>query len=430
MSGMSCVTVKPARSVQGNLRLPGDKSISHRYAMLASLAEGTSRFENFSSAADCASTLACIEQLGCTVRRDSAAVEVVGIGGNLRDPARMLDCGNSGSTMRMLAGILAAQPFRSEMIGDASLSRRPMKRIMEPLAQMGARITASEGNRPPLVIEGGPLRAITYKTPVASAQVKSCVLLAGLFADGETVVEEPIRTRDHTELALGAFGGAVKREGNRISIHSGQKLHALEAYVPGDISTATFFLCAAAMLPDSNLVIDHVLLNPTRAAILDVLAQLGLQIRFLKVEEQHGELIGSVHVQGGGCKGLNIAGETAALLIDELPMLAALGAYTQEGIDIRDARELRVKESDRITAVVENLRRMQVEVEEREDGLRVPGRQKPRGAVLESREDHRIAMAFSIAALAAEGESQINGAEAVAVSFPQFYETLDSVLQR
>ena len=424
------VIVKPARSIKGALRLPGDKSISHRYAMLAGLADGTSHFENFSSAADCASTLACMEQLGCTVKHEGTTVEMAGTGGKLHAPSRALDCGNSGSTMRMLAGILAAQPFRSEMFGDASLSRRPMKRIMDPLALMGARITASEGNRPPLAIEGAALKGIHYETPVASAQVKSCVMLAGLYASGETVVEEPVRTRDHTELALKAFGGEVQRSANSASLRGGQKLHGIEAVVPGDISTATFFQCAAAMLPDSNLVLDDVLLNPTRAAILDVLTELGMQIHFLKVEEVHGELIGTVQITGGGCKGLNISGATAALLIDELPMLAALGPYTQEGVDIRDAAELRVKESDRIATVVENLKRMGVEVEERADGLRVPGRQQPRGAVIESHDDHRIAMAFSIAALAAEGESQINGAEAVAVSFPQFYETLESVLER
>lgn len=398
--------------------------------MLACLAEGTSRFENFSSAADCASTLACMRQLGCEIRHDGAIVEVVGSGARLSAPSGALDCGNSGSTMRMLAGVLAAQPFRSEMIGDASLSRRPMKRIMEPLTQMGAKITASEGNRPPLVIEGAPLRGISYRTPVASAQVKSCVLLGGLFASGETTVEEPVRTRDHTELALRAFGGVVNREGTRVSVHGGQKLRGIEAYVPGDISTATFFLCAAAMFRESNLVIDNLLLNPTRAAILDVLAELGLQIRFLRVEEQHGELIGTVHVQSGSCKGLSIAGEAAAQLIDELPMLAALGSFTEKGVDVRDAHELRVKETDRISAVVDNLRRMGADVEEREDGLRVPGRQKLHGAVLDSFGDHRIAMAFSIAALGAEGESTVNGADAVAVSFPQFYGVLDSLLQR
>jgi 3-phosphoshikimate 1-carboxyvinyltransferase len=421
------VQVKPVKSIQGSLRLPGDKSISHRYGMLACLAEGRSRFENFSSAADCASTLSCMRQLGCNVKVEAGVVEVEGGGGHLEVPEASLDCGNSGSTMRMLAGVLAAQPFRSEMVGDASLSRRPMKRIMEPLAQMGAKLSAAEGNRPPLVIGGGALKGITYKTPVASAQVKSCVLLAGLFASGETVVEEPLRTRDHTELALTAFGVKLKREGNRISLQGGQKLKGIEAYVPGDISTATFFLCAAAILPNSNLVIENLLLNPTRAAILDVLAELGLQIRFLQVQEQHGELIGTVHVQTGSRKGLKIAGETAALLIDELPMLAALGAYTEEGVEIRDARELRVKESDRIRAVVENLRRMGVELEEREDGLTVPGQQRPHGAELESYDDHRIAMAFSVAALAADGESVIDGADAVAVSFPQFYATLDSV---
>lgn len=426
----STQTIRPATGMNGSVRLPGDKSISHRYAILAALARGTTRLENYSTAADCASTLRCVEQLGCGVRRDGGSIVIDGRAGALVQPSSPLDCGNSGSTMRMLAGVLAAQPFASEMIGDESLSRRPMRRIVEPLLQMGARVEAGAGDRPPLRITGSKLHAIDYSTPIASAQVKSCVLLAGLHAEGETSVTEPVRTRDHTEIALRAFGVEVERRQNRVSIRGGQSLTGLEAYVPGDISTATFFLCAASIFPGSRLIFDNVLLNPTRALILDIMAGMGLQISFLRVEEQHGELIGTIQVESSPVRGTRISGAATAALIDELPALAALAPYTETGIEIRDARELRVKESDRIAAVSENLRRMGARVEEFEDGLRVAGQQRLHGAELESYGDHRVAMAFSVAALGAEGESQMNGADAVAVSFPEFYPTMESLIER
>jgi 3-phosphoshikimate 1-carboxyvinyltransferase len=425
------VTIAPARSVNGSLRLPGDKSISHRYAMLAGIAEGRSRFRNFSSGADCASTLACMQALGCTVERKGDEVEIEGLGPELRASGSTLDCGNSGSTMRMLAGILAGQPFVSEMTGDESLSRRPMKRVLAPLAQMGASVEAlGTGDRPPLRIRGGKLRAVEYRTPVASAQVKSCVLFAGLFADGETMVEEPIRTRDHSELALRAFGAELQRSRTQVRIRGGQRLHAIEGPVPGDISSAAFFLCAAALLPDSNLAIDGIGLNPTRAVLLDVLTTLGAQISVVDVEEHNGELIGSLVVRHGALKGMELAGAQSAALIDELPVLAAMAPFTEEGIVIADARELRVKESDRIAAIAENLRRMGAQVEEREDGLRIPGRQKLHGAEVDSAGDHRIAMAFAVAALRAEGETTIRGADAARISFPEFFHMLDSVTLR
>ena len=424
------VTIRPARNLAGAVRLPGDKSISHRYAMLAALAEGRTRLENFASGADCASTLGCVESLGCRVVRDSSgAIEIHGLGPALRAPASALDCGNSGSTIRMLSGILAGQSFVSELAGDESLSRRPMQRIIEPLSAMGARIESSNG-RPPLRISGGRLKGISYKLPVASAQVKSCLLFAGLLAEGETQVEEPLRTRDHGELALRAFGAEVSRQRNRATIAGGQKLHPIEAAIPGDISSAAFFLCAAALFPESNLVIDDLLLNPTRAAILDVLAAMGVRSAILKAEERHGEVVGSIAVQPGHMRGATIAGAQSALLIDELPVLAAIAPYTEEGVEIRDARELRVKESDRIAAVARNLRAMGAEVEEREDGLRVPGRQKLRGAEVDAMGDHRIAMAFAVAALRAQGETVIRGADSARISFPAFFTTLDAVVER
>jgi 3-phosphoshikimate 1-carboxyvinyltransferase len=420
--------VRPAKNINGSVRLPGDKSISHRYGMLAALASGTTKLENFSAAADCRSTLHCLERLGVPVRQNGGNVEVDGVGMQLNAPTEPLDCGNSGSTMRMLSGILAGQHFESELIGDSSLTNRPMARVIDPLRSMGAEITGTTDNKPPLHIRGGQLKAIEYKPKVASAQVKSCVLFAGMFADGKTTVEEPVRTRDHGELALHAFGAEVERTQTRVSISGGQQLRAIEAYVPGDMSSAAFFLCAAALFPDSNLVLDHVLLNPTRAGILDILTLMGGRVSFLQVEQQHFELIGTVRFQPGKLKGARISGAQVAGLIDELPVLAAIGPFTEEGIEIRDARELRVKESDRVAAVVKNLRAMGATVEEFEDGLRVPGGQKLHGAEVESFGDHRIAMAFSVAALRAEGETLIKDAQSVAVSYPMFYDDLDRLV--
>jgi 3-phosphoshikimate 1-carboxyvinyltransferase len=304
-----------------------------------------------------------------------------------------------------------------------------MRRVIEPLTMMGAKISSNDG-RAPLNISGGRLRAIEYKPAVASAQVKSSLLFAGLFADGETIVEEPVRTRDHGELALRAFGATVIRSKKRVSIQGGQSLKAVEATVPGDISSAAFFLCAAALFPESNLVIDSLLLNPTRAVLLDVLAALGARARMVQMEEKYGELIGTVALEAGPLKGAKLAGAQSAALIDEIPVLAAIAPYTRDGIEVRDARELRVKESDRIASVAKNLRSMGAEVVEHDDGLSVPGGQQLHGAEIDSEHDHRIAMAFSIAALRAEGETVIHGAEAAQVSFPEFFEMLEGVVER
>jgi len=431
MAETTNVTIRPAKNIAGTVRLPGDKSISHRYATLAAVARGRTRLQNFSSGADCASTLACVAALGCsTAGGQDSAVEIEGLGPVLRAPLAPLDCGNSGSTMRMLAGILAGQRFTSELVGDASLSRRPMHRVIEPLSAMGASISASDGDRPPLRLTGGRLRAIDYRLPVASAQVKTAILFAGLFAKGTTSVEEPVRTRDHGELALRAFGAELTREPNRASIAGGQPLHAIEAHIPGDLSSAAFFLCAAALFPGSNLVFDDLLLNPTRAALLDVLRSMGVRITVLDLEEQHGELQGMIKVEHDELKGARISGALSAALIDELPVLAAIAPYTSDGIEIRDARELRVKESDRIAGVARNLRAMGALVEESEDGLRIPGRQQLHGAELDSAGDHRIAMAFAVAALRATGESLIRGADAARVSFPEFFSVLESISER
>jgi 3-phosphoshikimate 1-carboxyvinyltransferase len=425
------ILIHPARNVLGSLRVPGDKSISHRYAMLAALAAGRSRLENFAPGADCASTLACMRALGCTVERDDkGAIMIDGVGSQLRAPVQPLDCGNSGSTMRMLSGILAGQSFSSELIGDASLSRRPMKRIIEPLTQMGAQIQAAQGDRAPLHITGAKLHAIEYRPPVASAQVKTSVLFAGLLAEGTTVLEEPARTRDHGELALRAFGAEVERTRNTVRIAGGQTLHPLEAYVPGDISSAAFFLCAASIFPESNLVIDGVLLNPTRAGLLDVLSAMGSRTSMVRVEEQHGELVGTIALVPGQGRHVVIEDAMTASLIDELPVLAAVAPFSTGGLEVRDAGELRVKESDRLSAVTRNLQAMGAEVEQTADGWRIPGRQTLHGAEIETYDDHRIAMAFAITALRAEGDTLIHGADCVEISYPAFFEDLEKLVQR
>jgi 3-phosphoshikimate 1-carboxyvinyltransferase len=430
MSHTKSVVIRPAKNLAGSVRLPGDKSISHRYAMLAGIANGATKLENFSTGADCASTLACLRALGVKWQRNGGSVVIQGSGAKLQAPTAPLDCGNSGSTIRMLSGILAGQEFTSELGGDESLSRRPMARIIKPLEMMGAKIEAGDGGRPPLRVTGARLKAIDYKLPVASAQVKTSLLFAGLYADGTTGIEEPIQTRDHGELALQAFGAQIDRRMREVSIEGGQTLHGIEAMVPGDISSAAFFLCAAGLFPDSQLSVPGLLLNPTRARLLDVLIGLGLRIKMSELEEHHGELIGTLLVQGGNLKDTRVSGGDAAALIDEIPVLAAIAPYTTDGIEIRDARELRVKESDRIASIATNLRLMGAEVEEFDDGLRIPGGQKLHGAKLDSFGDHRIAMAFAVAALRAEGETEINGADAAVISYPEFFNTLDSLLQR
>jgi 3-phosphoshikimate 1-carboxyvinyltransferase len=430
MAHDSTVVIRPARNISGALRMPGDKSISHRYAMLAAIAEGTTQLENFSTGADCASTLQCLRALGVEWERRENSVVIEGRGPRLHAPGVSLDCGNSGSTMRMLSGILAGQDFTSELIGDESLSRRPMARIITPLQQMGARISAADGSRPPLRISGGNLKAIDYKMPVASAQVKSALLFAGLFAKGETRVAEPVRTRDHGELALRAFGAEVRQEGRQTQIAGGQKLHGIEAIIPGDISSAAFFLCAAALFPGSGLILNALGLNPTRSYLLELLIDMGVRISVTQLEEKHGELIGTVQIEGAELRGTTIRSPQTEMLIDEIPVLAAIAPYTTNGIEIRDARELRVKESDRIAAIANNLRGMGAEVKECEDGLTIPGGQLLHGAEIESFGDHRIAMAFAVAALRAEGETRIRGADAAVISYPGFFADLDRLINR
>lgn len=425
--------ILPARTVSGPVELPGDKSISHRYALLAALAKGTSTIQNFSPAADCQSTLECLARLGVGVAPTNASVRIAGAGlKGLRRSRRDLDAGNSGTTMRLLTGILAGQSFDSTLSGDASLRRRPMRRVIEPLIQMGAKIQAQGADLAPLEIHGQPLRGIAYTLPVPSAQVKSAILLAGLFAKGTTSVSEPVRTRDHTELALEEFGVSVEHSGRTLTIKGRSELRPRDLVVPGDLSSGIFFLAAALILPDSSLLLHDVGLNPTRTAVLDLLAQWGASISLLAVRETAGELVGDIAIRHSTIAGGKISGEEIPALIDELPMLAALGPFTDQGIEISDASELRVKESDRIAAVAENLRRMGATVEEKPDGLHVEGRSGGRihGAEIEPQGDHRIAMAFAIAGLGADGPSTIRGAECVSVSFPEFFDALEKIVDR
>ena len=436
---MATELIHPARNLSGSLVLPGDKSISHRYAMLAGLAEGTTRLSNFSTGADPHSSLACMQALGAQVTHHEQHIEVIGTAGAFHQPAGPLDCGNSGSTMRMLAGLIAPHPGTFTLVGDPSLTLRPMERIRKPLAAMGANVALTEGHAP-VTITGAPLTAIDFDTPIPSAQVKTAVLFAGLQAGGTTSLSESVRTRDHSEHALRAFGatltraGAAAGEDARLSISGGQKLTAIDATVPGDLSSAAFFLCAALLFPEANLILDSIGMNPTRSALLDVVAALGAKIRVLNVEEHHGELLGTLQVTTQRAPRSNgplpINGALTAQLIDELPVLAAIAPYTEHGLSIRDAKELRVKESDRIALVAKNLKAMGAEFTEYEDGIDIPGGQTLHGATIDSGSDHRIAMAFSVAALRATSDTLIEGAEAAAISFPEFFTHLRTLTQQ
>lgn len=432
--------IVPAGNISGSVALPGDKSISHRYAMLAGLAEGITRLHNFSTGADPHSTLACMRALGADVTVAGGEISITGTAGAFHEPSAPLDCGNSGSTMRMLSGLVLAHPHRFTLTGDASLSHRPMERIRTPLSRFlrpgsPANIVLTAGHAP-IMIHGGAIDGIEFETPIASAQVKTAVLFAGVQASGVTRVNETIRTRDHTEHALRAFGVRLTREGNRVGVRGGQKLYAMEATIPGDLSSAAFFLAAALLFPDSQIVLDAVGLNPTRAALLDVVRALGARIRILAMEEHFGEMVGTLQINGDGtplapaAQPFEIAGPLTAQLIDEIPVLAAVAPYTRSGLRIRDARELRVKESDRIDLVCRNLRAMGAHVLEHEDGMDIPGGQILHGAEVDSGSDHRIAMAFAVAALRASSPTEISGAEAAAISFPEFFTYLENLAQR
>jgi 3-phosphoshikimate 1-carboxyvinyltransferase len=425
------IKILPTSNLYGDFQLPGDKSISHRAAILASLGEGETRLRNYSTARDCQSTLDCLEALGVQVDRKSDLVTVGG-GGlySLRQATEMLDAGNSGSTIRMLAGILAGQNFTTSITGDVSIQQRPMRRIIDPLTLMGAKITAREENFAPLCISGGDLEAIEYSPPIASAQVKTCVLFAGLFAHGRTTVIETTPTRNHTEVMLRECSSAIEIQsaanGERISITGRTSLRALGDYtVAGDLSSASFFIVAALIIPDSELRIRHIGINPSRLALLDVLKRIGARIEIRNPHLAHGEPVADIFVQSSRLRGdLELSGPVIANLIDEIPVLAVAATTLHGTLTISGAHELRVKETDRIRAIVDNLRSMGIEVEEFDDGLRLNGPQRLRGAQIKSFGDHRIAMSFTVAGLIAEGETEITGAEAASVSLPEFYQLL------
>lgn len=428
-------TISPGRRASGTVRLPGDKSISHRYAMLTSIAEGVSEISNYSSGADCASTLECMRDLGVKIEREGDKVTVHGVGlDGLTAPKKQLDAGNSGSTIRMLSGILAGQSFESSIGGDESLSKRPMKRIMTPLQEMGARITATNGEFPPLMIEGAKLSAIHYEPPMASAQVKTAVLFGGIYANGVTSVREKTQTRNHSEIALETLGADIEYGGSTIRLKGRPKLTGRNLRVPSDLSSAAFFIAVGLMLPGSLLRIEGVGLNPTRTDLLDVLLEMEADIEIQPHPDSGSEPIGTLVVRGPKSalapvvRGGLIEKSLTAGVIDEIPMLAVLGAASLDGLEIRDAKELRVKETDRIKTIAANLVKMGIQVEAFEDGLRVPGRQHFQPAELDSYGDHRIAMAFAVAALKASGPSIMHNAEAANVSFPEFYDLLAAVV--
>jgi 3-phosphoshikimate 1-carboxyvinyltransferase len=419
--------------VRGRVRPPGDKSISHRYALFAAMAAGTSAIHGYSTGADCASTLNCLRALGVAIeqtgRDEHGGLQIRVAGRGPRGfvaPSGPLDAGNSGSTMRMLAGILAAHPFSTTMTGDASLQRRPMRRIIVPLERMGARFSSVDG-RPPLTIDGATrLTAIDFEPEVPSAQVKSAVLLAGLHADGTTRVVERLPTRDHTERGLREFGGRVDTVGSKVSIDGGQRLGACEIQVPGDISSAAFWMVAAAALPGSEVIIDEVGLNPTRTGIIAVLRRMGAHVEVEDAGVTAGEPSGTITVRHRGLVATEIRPDEVPGVIDELPVLAALATHGGE-LRVAGAQELRVKESDRISALAGGLRRMGADIEEAPDGFHVRGRARLRGGEVDAQNDHRLAMAFAIAALGATGPTTIHDAGAAAVSYPEFFDVLESL---
>ncbi len=411
--------------LHGEVTVPGDKSISHRSVMFGSLAKGTTRITGFLQGADCLSTISCFQKMGVSIENLGGTVLVHGNGlHGLKAPDQVLDCGNSGTTTRLISGILSAQDFSVTLTGDASIQKRPMKRIMEPLRQMGADITSINGNGcAPLAIHGKSLHGIHYPSPVASAQVKSSILLAGLYAEGETSVTEPSLSRNHTELMLKEFGADVRTEGTTAIIRPANELFSQEISVPGDISSAAFFLAAGLMIPNSEILIRNVGINPTRDGMIRVCQAMGGDLTLSPVQKS-GEPVADILVRSGSLHGINIHGDIIPTLIDELPMIAAMACFAEGDTIIRDAAELKVKESNRIAVMTENLQRMGADVEETEDGMIIHGGKPLHGAVIDSHLDHRIAMTFAITAGLADGETEILGAECVNISYPGFYQDL------
>ncbi len=416
-----------ASPLRGELSIPGDKSISHRSIMFGSLAKGTTEITNFLQGADCLSTIACFEKMGIGIENNGDSVIVHGNGlFGLKKPDTILDCGNSGTTTRLISGILAAQDFDVTLTGDDSIKKRPMKRIMDPLSHMGADIRSLEGNGcAPLAITGKRLYGIHYTSKVASAQVKSAILLAGLYADGETKVTEPYVSRNHSEIMLKYFGADVSTEGTTASIRPAKELYGNRIVVPGDISSAAFFIAAGLLVPGSEILLKHVGINPTRDGILSVCRDMGADITLLNKNTDSGEPTADILVKSSTLHGTEIGGSIIPTLIDELPVIAAMACFAEGETIIRDAGELKVKESNRIEVMVRNLSAMGADVTETEDGMIIRGGRPLHGAVIDSKLDHRIAMTFAVAGLCAEGETEIKGAECVNISYPGFYQDLE-----
>lgn len=416
-----------ASPLRGELSIPGDKSISHRSIMFGSLAKGTTEITNFLQGADCLSTIACFEKMGIGIENNGDSVIVHGNGlFGLKKPDTILDCGNSGTTTRLISGILAAQDFDVTLTGDESIKKRPMKRIMDPLSHMGADIRSLEGNGcAPLVITGKKLYGIHYTSKVASAQVKSAILLAGLYADGETKVTEPYVSRNHSEIMLKYFGADVSAEGTTATIRPAKELYGNRIVVPGDISSAAFFIAAGLLVPGSEILLKHVGINPTRDGILSVCRDMGADITLLNKNTDSGEPTADILVKSSTLHGTEIGGSIIPTLIDELPVIAAMACFAEGETVIRDAGELKVKESNRIEVMVRNLTAMGADVTETEDGMIIRGGRALHGAVIDSKLDHRIAMTFAVAGLCAEGETEIKGAECVNISYPGFYQDLE-----
>jgi 3-phosphoshikimate 1-carboxyvinyltransferase len=422
--------VEPVKaSLRGTITVPGDKSIAHRAVIFSAIAQGESRIFNLSGGDDNSRTVRAFRQMGVGIFRDGDALCVEGRGWDgLRAPGETVDCGNSGTTMRLLAGLLAGRPFHSELDGDASLRQRPMKRVTEPLSQMGARISSRSGNGlAPLHIEGGGLHAIQYSMPIASAQVKSAILLAALQAGGETIVHEPLRSRDHTEVMLAGFGGRIGVDGLAIRVQGGQALRGQNVRIPGDISSAAFFLAAAAMIPGSDLLVREVGCNPTRDGVVEILKQMGASIEVLNERFEAGERVADIHVTGGPLTGIDVGPEWVARTIDEYPILAVAAAVADGVTTFSDVKELRFKESDRIAAMTEGLRALGVAVEERADGMTIYGAGRFRGGAVRSYADHRIAMSFAIAGVLSEDGVEIDDAGCVDISFPSFFDLLGEI---
>lgn len=413
------------KKLRGEVKVPGDKSISHRAVMFGSLAKGRTRITGFLRGADCLSTISCFRQLGISIEEDAGEVLIHGKGlHGLAAPAQTLDTGNSGTTTRLMAGILAGQKFASVLNGDASIQKRPMGRIITPLSQMGACIRSVNGNGcAPLTITGAPLRGISYCSPVASAQVKSAILLAGLYAEGTTSVTEPALSRDHTERMLKSFGADITSLGLTATVKPEPDLRGVDILVPGDISSAAYFIAAGCLVPDAEILLCNVGINPTRAGILQVAREMGADITLLH-EKKEGEPVADLLVRSSSLHGITIGGDLIPTLIDELPVIAVMAAAAKGTTVIKDAAELKVKESDRIAVVTENLAAMGCDVTATEDGMIINGGKPLHGAVIDPHLDHRIAMSFAVAALIADGETEIKGADCVKISYPAFYEDL------